>query len=370
MTSEPHACRGCQGAIEERCPVHEPDAGGCRGPAPQRMRLLGTVGIEDGHDEALRRVYTPTAFTSMVADVYLTGVQVIASLANVPKSLARSTHGTPPAAGASTCTAAAPLSPRVPGRHYIVDTNQPERRPSLKTTSTSPRSPTCSPQHDITRRLIVEPGGIDDAHLRINRAHGAELRQAVHGQGHGARAPTQGIEIARIAFDEGLGDRASTMSLVNRRGLSATPTMLLDVCSSTPRRGGPSSSPLSRNRLRHRAHVAGRHAAGHADGGALRPHRAHAARRPRHGRRTGSGPRPTSTCAWVPSSIEGLCSPCSISAHAPAPRASSTACPSAPAARSPTPTTPTPQPAWGACSASPPRWTAASTFRAAARPAS
>ena len=81
----------------------------------------------------------------------------------------------------------------------------------------------------MSGHLIVEPAGVEQAHLHMLHAHLVHSDKPFMGSTAGAEGATQTLEMARIAFGEELGDRAVTISLVNSRSPLGYANDMLDV---------------------------------------------------------------------------------------------------------------------------------------------
>ena len=189
------------------------------------MRVLDTVGIEMAHDEALD-VFRAHGVRIDGGRVYLTEDQVMASLANVPKSF--TLHARNAARSVDIGGGSAVCAPGY-GPPFIVDTELGKRSPSLQDYIDLTKIAHMLPNQDVSGHLIVEPEGVDNAHLHMLHAHMVHSDKPFMGSTAGAEGATQTMEMARIAFDEDLGDRAVTISLVNSRSPLGYANDMLDV---------------------------------------------------------------------------------------------------------------------------------------------
>ena len=189
------------------------------------MRVLETVGVEIPVDEA-QQVFRDHGFRVENGRVHPTEAQVMSALAGVPKRFvlhARNPERSVEIGGGSAVTAPGYGAP------FLVDRELGKRSPTLEDYSNLAKLAHALPNQDVSGHLIVEPEGVDQAHLHMLHAHLIHSDKPFMGSTAGAEGATQTLEMARIAFGEDLGDRAVTVSLVNSLSPLGYANDMLDV---------------------------------------------------------------------------------------------------------------------------------------------
>ena len=175
------------------------------------MRVLETVGVEIPVEQA-QRVFRDHGFRVDGGRVHPTESQVMAALADAPRRFtlhARNPERSVEIGGGSAVTAPGYGAP------FLVDRELGKRSPTLEDYSNLAKLAHALPNQDVSGHLIVEPEGVEQAHLHMLHAHLVHSDKPFMGSTAGAEGATQTLEMARIAFGEELGDRAVTISLVN-----------------------------------------------------------------------------------------------------------------------------------------------------------
>lgn len=175
------------------------------------MRVLENVGVEIPVDAA-QQVFRDHGFRVEDGRVYPTEAQVTAALADVPKRFtlhARNPQRSVEIGGGSAVTAPGYGAP------FLVDRELGKRSPTLEDYGNLVKIAHQLPNQDVSGHLIVEPEGVERAHLHMLHAHLVHSDKPFMGSTAGAEGAMQTLEMARIAFGEDLGDRAVTISLVN-----------------------------------------------------------------------------------------------------------------------------------------------------------
>ena len=189
------------------------------------MRVLETVGVEIPVDEA-QRVFRAHGFRVENGRVHPTEAQVMSALADVPERFvlhARNPERSIEIGGGSAVTAPGYGAP------FLVDRGLGKRSPTLEDYSNLVKLAHCLPNQDVSGHLIVEPEGVDRAHIHMLHAHLVHSDKPFMGSTAGAEGAAQTLEMARIAFGEDLGERAVTVSLVNSLSPLGYANDMLDV---------------------------------------------------------------------------------------------------------------------------------------------
>jgi len=189
------------------------------------MHVLETVGVEIPVDGA-QQVFREHGFRVEGGRVYPTEAQVMAALADVPKTFvlhARNPERSVTIGGGSSVTAPGYGSP------FLVDRELGKRSATLDDYRQLVKIAHMLPNQDVSGHLIVEPEGVPAAHVHMLHAHLVHSDKPFMGSTAGAEGATQTLEMARIAFGEDLGDRAVTVSLVNSLSPLSYANDMLDV---------------------------------------------------------------------------------------------------------------------------------------------
>jgi trimethylamine--corrinoid protein Co-methyltransferase len=189
------------------------------------MRVLETVGVEMPVEQA-QRVFSDHGFRLEDGRVYPTEAQVTAALADVPSRF--TLHARDPERSVEIGGGSAVTAPGY-GAPFLVDREVGKRSPTLADYSNLVKIAHQLPNQDVSGHLIVEPEGVEQAHLHMLHAHLVHSDKPFMGSTAGAEGATQTLEMARIAFGEDLGDRAVTVSLVNSLSPLGYAADMLDV---------------------------------------------------------------------------------------------------------------------------------------------
>jgi trimethylamine--corrinoid protein Co-methyltransferase len=189
------------------------------------MRVLETVGVEIPVEEA-QQVFRNHGIRVENARVYPTEAQVMAALADVPRRF--TLHARNPERSVDIGEGSAVTAPGY-GAPFLIDRVTGKRSPTLEDYVNLTKIAHALPNQDVSGHLIVEPEGVEQAHLHMLHAHLVHSDKPFMGSTAGAEGATQTLEMARIAFGEDLGDRAVTISLVNSRSPLGYANDMLDV---------------------------------------------------------------------------------------------------------------------------------------------
>ena len=189
------------------------------------MRVLETVGVRMPTEEALGTFREHGARVENDR-VYLTEEQVMTALAGVPRSF--TLHARKADRSVVVGDGSAVCAPGY-GAPFLVDVETGKRSPTLADYANLAKIAHELPNQDVSGHLIVDPEGIPQAHLHMLHAHLVHSDKPFMGSTAGAEGATQTLEMARIAFDEEIGERAVTISLINSLSPLGFADDMLDV---------------------------------------------------------------------------------------------------------------------------------------------
>ena len=187
------------------------------------MRVLDKIGIAMPHEDALR-VFKDHGARVEGDRVYLTESQVMEALREIPKQFRLCARNSDRDV---TVGSGEPIFAPGYGAPFLVDADEGKRSPTLEDYSKLAKISHELPNQDVSGYLLVEPDGVPQAHLHMLHAHMVHSDKPFMGSTDGAEGARQTLDMARIAFEGDLGDRAVTISLVTSIGLSlvASPTV-------------------------------------------------------------------------------------------------------------------------------------------------
>ena len=183
------------------------------------MRLLEKVGVEFPYEEALE-TFRQHGVRTEGSRVYLTEDQIMNALKTAPAQF--TIHARNPERNVTVGDGQSVFAPGY-GAPFLVDAAPSDdgvlgrRAPTMDDYTNLVKLAHALPNQDMSGHLLVEPGAVPagTAHIRMLHAHMVHSDKPFIGSAAGKRGARHTMEMASILFDDDIGDKPVTISLIN-----------------------------------------------------------------------------------------------------------------------------------------------------------
>ena len=177
------------------------------------MKVMEDVGVSFPHEGVLK-LFADHGFRTEGEKVFLKEQQVMDALASVPKQF--TIHALDPDKSVTVGDGSPVFAPGY-GAPFLVDYEVGKREPTLEDYLSLVRLADSLPNLDMSGHLLVEPSDVasEAAHLEMLRAHMLHSDKPFIGSAEGEAGARHTMEMAEILYDEKIGERPVTITLIN-----------------------------------------------------------------------------------------------------------------------------------------------------------